>query len=53
MEIILSDLSDKIFEYYDRIAQFRDSERKALNQLLAKFKTLREKNLEILKKKLH
>ncbi len=51
MEIILSDKPDKIFERYDRFAQFKDSEGKTLNQLLAEFKTLREKNLEILKSK--
>jgi hypothetical protein len=51
MEIILSDKSDKTFEPYDRFAQFRDSEGKTMNQLLAEFKTLRKNNLEILKSK--
>jgi DinB superfamily len=51
MEIILSDKPDKTFETYDRFAQFKDSEGKTLNQLLVEFKTLREKNLGILKSK--
>jgi DinB superfamily len=51
MEIILSDNADKTFERYDRFAQFNDSEGKTLNQLLAEFKTLRKKNLEILQSK--
>jgi hypothetical protein len=48
MEIILSDRPDKTFQPYDRFAQFKDSEGKTLNQLLVEFKTLRQKNLEIL-----
>lgn len=51
MEIILSDKPDKTFEPYDRFAQFRESEGKTLNQLLAEFTTLRADNLEILKSK--
>jgi hypothetical protein len=51
MEIILSDKVDKTFQPYDRFAQFRDSEDKTLNQLLAEFKTLRMNNLEILRSK--
>lgn len=51
MEIILSDMPDKTFESYDRFAQFRESEGKTLNQLLAEFRTLRADNLVILKSK--
>lgn len=51
MEIILSDKPDTTFERYDRFAQFKDSEGKTLNLLLAEFKTLRQNNLEILKSK--
>lgn len=51
MEIILSDRPDKTFEGYDRFSQFKDSEDKTLNQLLMEFKTLLQKNLEILKAK--
>jgi len=51
MEIILSDKIDKTFEPYDRFAQFRESEGKTLNQLLAEFKTCRSHNLKILRSK--
>ncbi len=51
MEIILSDKPDKTFEPYDRFAQFRESEGKTMNQLLAEFKTLRQNNLGKLKSK--
>lgn len=51
MEIILSDKPNKTFERYDRFAQFQDSEGKTMNQLLGEFKTLRHRNLEILKSK--
>lgn len=51
LEIILSDKPGKTFEPYDRFAQFRDSEGKTMNQLLAEFKTLRQNNMEKLKSK--
>ncbi|MBI1938659.1 MAG: DinB family protein [Ignavibacteriales bacterium] len=50
-EIILSEKADKRFEPFDRFAQFNESEGKSLIQLLAEFKMLRKKNLEILRSK--
>jgi hypothetical protein len=49
MEIILRDNADKSFEPFDRFAQFRESEGKALTQLLGEFKTLRKQNIERLR----
>jgi uncharacterized damage-inducible protein DinB len=51
MEIILSDNPNKVFQPYDRFAQFEESKGKNLSQLLQEFKTLREKNMELLKSK--
>jgi len=48
MEIILSDSPDKTFEPFDRLAQFENSKGKSLTQLLAAFKDLRQKNVDIL-----
>jgi DinB superfamily len=45
MNIILGEGS-KQFEVFDRLAQFRDSKGKTLNQLLDEFKVLRKANLE-------
>src|SRR5205809_4387734 len=38
MEIILSEKPDKIFQPFDRFAQFKDSEGKSLPDLLDEFK---------------
>lgn len=51
MQLILSDKPDKTFQPFDRFAQFAESEGKTLPQLLAEFRTLRERNLETLKSK--
>ena len=51
MEIILSNSDDKNFKPFDRFAQFEDSKDKSLKQLLDEFKTLREKNIAILRSK--
>lgn len=51
MELILSDKPDKTFQPFDRFAQFAESEGKTLPQLLAEFRTLRERNLETLQSK--
>jgi len=48
MEIILSDKQDKKFELFDRFAQFEQSKGKSLIQLLDEFKSLRQKNIELL-----
>ncbi|MFI5203515.1 MAG: DinB family protein [Flavobacteriales bacterium] len=44
-KIILEHGIQKPFEPFDRFAQFRDSKGKSLNDLLAEFKTWREKSL--------
>lgn len=51
MEIILSDKPDKNFVPFDRFAQFEKSEKKTLSELLNEFKSIREKNLQLLKSK--
>ena len=48
VKIILSDKADKIFEPFDRLAQFKESRGSTLSQLLTEFKALREKNIGIL-----
>jgi hypothetical protein len=48
-QIILSSNEDKSFESFDRFAQFENSKGKSLHELLVEFKTLRRKNLLILK----
>ena len=48
-DIILSQNPDKKFTPFNRFAQFEESEGKSLQQLLEKFKTLREKNIEHLR----
>ncbi len=50
-EIILGDGPDKVFEPFDRFAQFEDSKGKTLEVLLTEFETLRNGNLELLKSK--
>lgn len=49
MRIILSDKDNKIFEPFDRFAQFEQSRGKTLTQLLDDFAVLRNKNLDILR----
>jgi hypothetical protein len=49
MKIILGEGNHKKFTPYDRFAQFEESKGKTLAQLLREFKTLRRKNLKILK----
>jgi len=48
MQIILSDKADKTFEPFDRFAQFTESKGKTLKELIAEFKTLRQKNIQVL-----
>ena len=48
-DIILSQNPDKKFTPFNRFAQFEESKGKSLQQLLEKFKTLREKNIEHLR----
>ncbi len=53
MEIILSDNPVKIFEPFDRFAQFEEGKKKSLIQLLDEFKRLRKNNIAyLLSKKL-
>lgn len=51
MEIILSDQPEKKFAPFDRFAQFEESKGKTLHQLLDEFKSLRKKNLDVLRSK--
>ncbi len=51
MEIILGDSQDKVFDPFDRFAQFEASKGKTLKMLLDEFETLRMQNLEIIKSK--
>jgi hypothetical protein len=51
LEIILSNKEDRSFQPFDRFAQFEESKGKSLTQLLVEFKTVREKNITILKSK--
>jgi uncharacterized damage-inducible protein DinB len=51
MEIILSGASDKTFQPFDRFAQFEESKEKTLHELLTEFRTLRQKNTELLRSK--
>lgn len=46
VEIILGDSADKLFEPFDRFAQFENSRGKSLDQLLAEFEYLRIDNLD-------
>ena len=48
VEIILSDKKDKTFTSFDRFAQFEESKDKTIAALLAEFKSIRGKNLELL-----
>ena len=47
--IILSDREDRVFEPFDRFAQFEDSQGKSLSDLIEEFKFLRQQNLKDLK----
>ena len=49
LEIILSDSNSKIFNTFDRFAQFEASKGKSMNQLLVDFSEVRKQNLEYLK----
>lgn len=51
MEIILAQQTGSEFEPFDRFAQFKNSEGKNLQQLLEEFKSLRKRNLEIVRAK--
>jgi hypothetical protein len=51
MEIILSSNVDKVFEPFDRFAQFNDSNGKTMRQLLSEFKLLRASNTNQLRLK--
>ena len=51
MNIILSEGTARKFDVFDRFAQFEESKGKTITQLLEEFKSLRKKNLEILKSK--
>jgi len=51
MEVILSINSDKEFPPFDRFAMFKDSKGKSLQVLIKEFKTIRKKNIAILRKK--
>ncbi len=48
IDIILN-RDDKHFEPFDRFAQFTESKDKSISELLAEFRTLREKNIKYLK----
>lgn len=48
-EIILSDRSDKMFEPFDRFAQFETSKHKNFNQLLIELKETRKASIEKLR----
>jgi uncharacterized damage-inducible protein DinB len=50
-EIILSDVPDKKFAPFDRFAQFEDTRGKTLPELLDEFKSLRKKNVDLLRSK--
>ena len=49
MEIILDENGDKKFKPFDRFAQFEESKGKSLMDLIAEFKSARNRNLDILK----
>jgi hypothetical protein len=51
LEIILSNKSVKLFEPFDRFAQFGDSKGKSIQQLLDEFKSIRKENVEKLRSK--
>lgn len=51
LELILSESQNKTFKPFDRFAQFENSKGKTLQQLLEEFKSLRQKNIELLKLK--
>jgi len=44
--IILSNVSDKTFEPFDRFAQFENSKGETMDDLLLEFESLRKKNME-------
>lgn len=47
-KIILSDAPVRIFEKFDRFAQFHESAGKTINELLYEFKIARQKNLDFI-----
>ena len=51
LEVILAENGTKTFTPFDRFAMLEESKGKEMDQLINEFKTLREKNLEILKSK--
>ncbi|MCA1624883.1 MAG: DinB family protein [Acidobacteria bacterium] len=51
VEIILSDTQDKAFKAFDRFAQFEEGKGKTLRELLDEFKSLRKKNIGVLRSK--
>lgn len=51
MEIILSDQANGKFEPFDRFAQFKESEGKSTAQLLDEFKSLRQRNVDLIRSK--
>ncbi len=51
MDIILSGDDTKIFEPFDRFAQFSNSKDKSLSDLLAEFRNLRQANIKYLRSK--
>ena len=51
MEIILSGKPDKAFEPFDRFAQLKNNEAPTLHQLLDEFKSIRQRNIALLKSK--
>lgn len=44
--IILSNSESKLFEPFDRFAQFNEDQNRSIDDLIQEFKTLRKKNLE-------
>ncbi len=51
MDIILSGDDKKVFEPFDRFAQFSNSKGKSLSDLLGEFRNLRQKNITYLRSK--
>jgi uncharacterized damage-inducible protein DinB len=51
LEIILANGQERTFEPFDRFAQFEESKGKTLGELLDEFKSLRQKNIGVLRSK--
>ena len=49
LDIVLSESEDRVFESFDRYAQFEESHGKSLDELIQEFKRLRSLNIEALK----